>query len=696
MAKPRRRGQLPEYHFEPGTGQLHGVQYFCAGQGNYDTTLAISPQNPQYIYAGGTQNGGTPGAIESFNGGDYWTQIQTDPKGNGPHSDDHAVAFDAAGNLIDANDGGVFRLSSPTDRSKQAWSSLNTNLGITTFTAIAVNPNNAGIAIGGSQDNGVELYSGTPSWSESLGGDGGMTRFDPSNPKIVYTEHYNLDLDVSTDGGQNFDPLTNFVVNQNYNKDANGNVKIDFYAPFVVSSTGAVYYGTDFLNVSLDQGKTWTAIGKQGLNHFNPSDSNIDAIAVAPSNDNVVYVEAGGQIFVTQDARTGSLGDANWTPVAAPAGMSAANTALNSLVVDPNSPNIAYAVVTAYGGNHVYRTSNFGGLWTPIDGNFPNVPADSIAITADGNTLFVGTDVGVYSGSTSDGTTWNWSRFGAGLPNVQVDDVEVLDRLHVLAAGTHGRGMWEIPLAAIAITSGPATTFTEGAAGSFKVMTSSTTAVGLREVGALPSGVTFKDNGDGTATLAGTPAVGTANPYPFTIIASNSSGLDATQKFTLTVLAAAQVPAFTNANSTTFLLGAPNAFDISLSGSGPVTSLTETGALPAGVGFAETTAGASLNGTPGPGTVGTYALTFIAKTPSGAEATQAFTLTVNQVPQFTSADHTTFIEGQAGSFTVSATGSAALSVVSLTLPPGLTFTDNGGGTGTLSGKPANGAPASTT
>ena len=44
------------------------------------------------------------------------------------------------------------------------------------------------------------------------------------------------------------------------------------------------------------------------------------------------------------------------------------------------------------------------------------------------------------------------------------------------------------------------------------------------------------DNGNGTATLAGTPAAGTAGTYAMTITAAN--GVDPTQSFTLTVAAA--------------------------------------------------------------------------------------------------------------------------------------------------------------
>ena len=36
----------------------------------------------------------------------------------------------------------------------------------------------------------------------------------------------------------------------------------------------------------------------------------------------------------------------------------------------------------------------------------------------------------------------------------------------------------------------------------------------VSESGALPGGVTFTDNGNGTATLSGTPAAGPAAPTP--------------------------------------------------------------------------------------------------------------------------------------------------------------------------------------
>ena len=85
----------------------------------------------------------------------------------------------------------------------------------------------------------------------------------------------------------------------------------------------------------------------------------------------------------------------------------------------------------------------------------------------------------------------------------------------------------------------------------------------LTETGALPAGVTFTDNGDGTADLAGTPAAGSNGVYTLTIDAANGIDADATQTFTLTVNAA---PVFTSANSTTFDQSASSSFAVTTTG----------------------------------------------------------------------------------------------------------------------------------
>src|SRR5262249_7577120 len=105
------------------------------------------------------------------------------------------------------------------------------------------------------------------------------------------------------------------------------------------------------------------------------------------------------------------------------------------------------------------------------------------------------------------------------------------------------------------ITSANAHTFTVGPPGSVTVKPPGFPPPATARGGAaLPAGVGFVDNGNGTGTLSGTPAAGTGGTYALTFTASNVAGSSPTQGFTLTVN---QAPAITSANTTAFTVGQP-------------------------------------------------------------------------------------------------------------------------------------------
>src|SRR5208282_4586897 len=246
-----------------------------------------------------------------------------------------------------------------------------------------------------------------------------------------------------------------------------------------------------------------------------------------------------------------------------------------------------------------------------------------------------------------------------------------------------------------AITSGNSATFTVGAVGSFTVTTTGSPTAAISESGPLPSGVTLTDNGDGTATLAGTPASGTDGSYPVTITASNGVSPDATQSFTLTVNKAPTAPAVTSPDNTGFTVGTAGTFTVTSTGY-PVSAISESGALPSGVTLTDNGDGtATLAGTPASGSQGSFPVTITAANGVSPDATQTFTLTVTPAtaaPVITSATGATFAAGTAGTFTVTSTGYpvAAISQTGA-LPSGVTLTDNGDGTATLAGTPAAGS-----
>lgn len=88
-----------------------------------------------------------------------------------------------------------------------------------------------------------------------------------------------------------------------------------------------------------------------------------------------------------------------------------------------------------------------------------------------------------------------------------------------------------VQVAAPTITSPTHTNFVKGSPGTFTVLAAGLPTPTVTETGPLPSGVTFTPAG----LLSGTPQ--TAGSFPVTLTAHSSTGPDAHQSFTLTVLA---------------------------------------------------------------------------------------------------------------------------------------------------------------
>jgi hypothetical protein len=214
-----------------------------------------------------------------------------------------------------------------------------------------------------------------------------------------------------------------------------------------------------------------------------------------------------------------------------------------------------------------------------------------------------------------------------------------------------------------------------------------TPALSLSSPSSLPAGVTFTDNLDGTATLAGASSVA-PGVYAFTLQAVNGVSPDATQAFTLTV-APEGVPSITSSAGTTVTAGTAMApFTITTNGF-PAPALTRKGPLPAGVTFTDNHNGtATISGNPKASDGGIYVLTITATNGQGT-VTQTFSVVVNQAPTVTSHASTTFTTGVSGTFTVTTDGYPVPALTySGALPPGASFIDNGDGTATISGIPA--------
>jgi Bacterial Ig-like domain (group 3)/Putative Ig domain len=177
-------------------------------------------------------------------------------------------------------------------------------------------------------------------------------------------------------------------------------------------------------------------------------------------------------------------------------------------------------------------------------------------------------------------------------------------------------------------------------------------------------------NGEGSCSATNAP-VGSD-----TITGTYSGSSEFASSFGTTTLTVESKPAITSANKALFTEGTAGSFTPTATGyPAPTISITG-GSPPSGVTFS----GGVLSGTPTQ--QGTFTITFTASNSAGSTS-QTFTLTVDAPPAITSANSTTFEQGVAGTFTVTATGTPAPTITKWgNLPPGVSFAK-----GVLSGTP---------
>jgi hypothetical protein len=411
---------------------------YMGNHGWYDQTLIIDPQDhtANTVYAGGNEYNDV---IRTTDGGLTWNAINIGADGKRPHPDHHAIGFDANGKLLDGNDGGLWRLDDP-NQSSLHWTDINGNLQITQFTGISMSPTNPHLAIGGSQDNGTEVYFNVPQWNLVSGGDGGFVRIDPNNPQRMYTEDLGVSLTRSDNGGQFFSGKFSGILGTP-----------NLFAPYVLDAqdSNRVLLGTQYVNLSPDGGDTWTQIGTPGVNNFNPGQARVMAIASTNLANTVYAAMTDGTVWVTTtngQSWTKTVPIPGFVPIAG-----GSQGGYEDLEIDSGDPTgqTAYLVTAEFSedidgtstGHHVLMTTTGGASWQDISGNLPDLPTWSVAIDHANHRLFVGNDSGVFY-SVNGGTTW--SHYGTGMPNVEVDSLQYSAATHVLAAGTHGRGMFEI------------------------------------------------------------------------------------------------------------------------------------------------------------------------------------------------------------------------------------------------------------
>ena len=423
------------------------------GGGTRFLSLAADPNNPEVVYIGGKRQ---PNPFpNSIGASDYTGRLfrinaslpgtmQVAPithngtTGNfAPHADSRDMDFDANGDLIEGDDGGVYKQTSPVNTMGQ-WISLIGNLNIAEAHSMDWDAN-FNTAIVGLQDNGIteQRNPANLAWTNATSGDGGDVLVDDqlSFMSTRYFSTQNL-------GGfkrRSFTSPSNIMlgsevsvsmINMATGQTIRNTDRFPFITPLAMNSQDGqrILIATNqALYESIDQGNTVNQILTPTIRR----DFGMDILAYgAADNPDIIYTSRGNNVLV-KTTRPG-----NFAPAPGYGGQN-----VNGIAIDPDNSQSAFVIDQG----RVFRTSNAGNTFTNITGSLNrNVVGDFQSIVyipnAGNDMLALGTDLGVY---VAEGPSFNvWSELSPTLPNVSIKELKYDEEDQMLIAGTLGRGVW--------------------------------------------------------------------------------------------------------------------------------------------------------------------------------------------------------------------------------------------------------------
>jgi hypothetical protein len=548
------------------------------GQGSYAQALAVDPSNPNNVIVGSLN------LLKSTDGGVTFNKISewVGTTGQYVHADQHNCTwYDNGNKMLVGHDGGI---SLTTDKGI-TFTDKNTNLRLKQFYSVAIHPTSTNYFLGGTQDNGTHQLNGPGLTSsvEVTGGDGAFVAIDQDQPQFQVGAYVFCNFRRSANGGAN------------WSGNGNSNSQGQFINPFDYDNLNnkvyASYDAGQYVRWEDPQsGFTLTPVSIAAFNSIQ-----VSSVTVSPYTANRVYfgTEA-GRVIQVDDAHTATPTETNITP----AGMTGY---VNSVVTGTSNQNLI-ASITSTGVSNVWSSVNGGTSWVACDGNLPDIPVYWALFNPDNNArAYIATEAGVWSTDLLNGTATVWAP-ETTFPTVRTDMLKYRSSDRLIAAATHGRGIWTATIpagcAAAAITTQPVsagvcilgnTTFTGAASGDGITYQWQVNAGGC-------SGVTWTNISNGgvysgatTGTLSITGATAALNNSAYRLVATGTCVPVAANSncVTLTVIAASTVtaqPAGTTvcANSTaTFTAAGSGAnpvyqWQVSTNGGGAWANITNT------------------------------------------------------------------------------------------------------------------------
>ena len=406
---------------------------FTNGQTWYCLAADVDPTNANNIIVGSLN------CFRSTDGGVTFTKI-SDWYGTAVqyvHADQQIIKYGTGSRVIVGCDGGIFFSSN----GGSTFSDRNTNLRIKQFYSCAIDPVLPNYFLAGAQDNGVHQFNvpGLGASVEVEGGDGGTVHIDQGNRLIQVGSYVRSNYEVSLDGGANwfYYGLSNnglFINPTDYDSSGSKHLYAGWSAGYYSRMDSFTYFPNYYYYYFLF------------ISQLN--NNTVFSVTVSPHLPNTIYLgtnNSGGG-----GSRVVKVINANNFPAAPnPSGVNLTTATLpptgvvSCVAVGPKALDSQLVVTYSnYGTAHVFYSNNAGTSWTNISGNLPDMPVRWALINpSDSNQVLLATEAGVFTTSLINGGSTVWAA-SPGFPTVRTDMLKYRASDKLVAAATHGRGLW--------------------------------------------------------------------------------------------------------------------------------------------------------------------------------------------------------------------------------------------------------------
>ncbi len=403
----------------PTTGQP--TAGWASQQGWYSLSAGIHPTDPNQVVIGGLDT------FRTIDGGATWPKISAwfGLGGQYVHADQHKVVwYDRQGvnTLLFGSDGGIFY---STDNGTTIRD-RNNGLRIKQLYSVAIHPTSTNYFLFGTQDNGSHAINvaGLGASVEVTGGDGAYTAIDQNEPQFQFGAYIFNQYRRSTNSGASWSSVN-----------LSGSSG-QFINPFDYDNTSNIMYCAD-ANASYRRwtnpqtGSTSAVVGVSNMV------GSVTAVGVSPFVANKVF-------FGTNSGRVVRVDSAD-TFVSGTAGVNLSTGlpggTVSSISFGPTDNNMIMTQ-SNYGINNVFVSTDGGTNWTPSDGALPDMPVRwAIFKPGDNTKAFIATETGVWETTLLAGAATVWTP-NPTFPTVRTDMLKNRPSDGLIAAATHGRGLW--------------------------------------------------------------------------------------------------------------------------------------------------------------------------------------------------------------------------------------------------------------